>query len=114
MRRPASLFLAALLAVSFCGGCFPTVYIPRLGMERLELRLTPPDPVYTNLGGGGPIWAPPEVVTPGCCDNNCSDPCNSCGGNPSIPLQPIDPLGWWRAGDRGTQVMDPIGWVIGI
>lgn len=99
--------------MTLCSGCFPTVHLPRLGMERVEIRLTPADPTWSGPGGGGPIWAPPEVVTPGCCNHNCADPCDACA-QPSTPLQPVDPFGWLRAGDQGTQVMDPIGWVIGI
>ena len=111
MRNPSLLLLSAMLSVTLLSGCFPTVYLPRMAIERVDVRLTPADPVFTSPGGGGPIWAPPEVTTP-CCE----DPCNSCGpcGQPSTPLQPVDPFGWIRAGDRGTHVMDPIGWVIGI
>lgn len=111
MQKASSLFLTALLTMSVAGGCFPTVYLPRLQVDRVDVRLTPAEPTWSGPGGGGPIWAPPEVTTP-CCE----DPCSSCGpcGQPSTPLQPVDPFGWLRAGDQGTQVMDPIGWIIGI
>ncbi|MFP6764234.1 MAG: hypothetical protein VB858_11465, partial [Planctomycetaceae bacterium] len=102
-----SLTLAVCLATVLTG-CAQTIHLPRVGMERVAFRLRPADPVYSGPGGGGPIFAPPEVTIPRCCD-----PCSECV-QPSIPLQPIDPFGWLRAGDRGTQVVDPVGWMIGI
>ena len=64
MRNPSLLILSAMLSVTLLSGCFPTVYLPRMAIERVDVRLTPADPVFTSPGGGGPIWAPPEVTTP--------------------------------------------------
>ena len=95
-------------------GCFPTVYLPKFGFDRLEVPLRPAEPVFAGQGSSGPIWGTPEVSNVGnCCP---TDPCNPCGGccPPGHPLQPIDPFGWLRAGDQGSQVIDPIGWVFGL
>jgi len=89
-------------------GCFPTLYVPKLGYDRIELRLTPADPVFTGPGGSGPIFSLPAVQSGGCCESECGGCC------PSSPLQPIDPFGWLRYGNQGTHEVDPVGWILGI
>ena len=110
MTRNARFIRCLLLlsCVTFLSGCFPTFYLPKLGYERLEIKLSPPDPVLSGPGGVGPIWATPEVTGP----NGCT-PCGTCCP-PGNPLQPIDPFGWLKHGSMGTQEIDPIGWVFGI
>jgi hypothetical protein len=100
--------LILLSCATFLSGCFPTVYLPKLGYERLEIKLSPPDPILSGPGGVGPIWATPEVTSPSGCN-----PCGTCCP-PGNPLQPIDPFGWLKHGSMGTQEVDPIGWVFGI
>lgn len=106
--QTSTFLLLTVILTTVPTGCAHTVHLPRVALERVDYRLRPADPVYCGPGGGGPVFAPPEVTNPRSCD-----PCSQCV-QPSMPLQPVDPLGWLRAGDRGTQVVDPIGWMIGI
>lgn len=99
----SSILLAS--CVTLLSGCFPTLYMPKFGFERIEINITPADPVMLGPGGAGPIWSTPEVSSPSGCN-----PCCPPGG----PLQPIDPFGWIRHGSMGTQEIDPLGWVFGI
>ena len=98
-------WVVLLSCVTLLSGCTTPLYLPRLGLERIELPLKPPDPVMTNPGGAGPIWATPSVSAPRGCDPCCP---------PGHPVQPIDPFGWIRFGSMGTQEIDPLGWVFGI
>lgn len=111
---PRSIFYLAVPGVllALTSGCM-TMYLPKVNLHPVEMRLTPSAPVFCGPGGVGPIWSPPEVTTPGCCRRSC-DPCQPgpcCEGN---PLQPIDPFGWLKSGSMGTQVVDPVGWVFGL
>lgn len=109
MNRTRRFFCFAMLSsVTLLSGCFPTLYVPKLGIERIELKLTPGDPVLTGPGGAGPLWSVPEVSSPAGCN-----PCGTCCP-PGNPLQPVDPFGWIRFGSMGTQEIDPVGWVLGI
>lgn len=102
------IFCLLLLGATGLSGCASTMYIPKLGFERLEMKLTPSDPVLSREGGVGPIWSTPEVTSPAGCN-----PCGTCCP-PGNPLQPIDPFGWLKYGSMGSQEVDPFGWVFGI
>ncbi len=118
MIRRAARCLLFVSSLSLLSGCCPRVYIPKIGFQRIDVKLCPADPVFVGCGGAGPIWAPPEVTSP--CRVVPEDPCNPCdpcrsGCNPpTLPLQPVDPFGWIGHGSMGTQEIDPIGWVFGI
>ncbi len=112
MRKPGAIQRLLLLPAVLClSGCWPTLYVPKLQMQRIEVKLHPGDPVFSGPGGAGPIWSVPEVTMPGC--GSCGS-CESGCCPPSTPHQPIDPFGWMRSGSAGTHVVDPVGWMIGI
>lgn len=109
-RAAGTIVLFSLLLP--LGGCAHSICVPKIKfqVESLSMPLLPGDPVFVGPGGSGPIWSPPEVISPG---GGCCDPCGSCC-NPTVPLEPFDPFGWLRVGSQGTQEIDPVGWVFGI
>lgn len=109
--RPAKS-AAVLIAMFGLSGCAYPIRVPKLGLQykSVSLPLLPGDPVFVGPGGSGPVWSPPEVVSPG---SGCGDACGSCC-NPTLPLEPFDPFGWLRVGSQGTQEIDPVGWLFGL
>lgn len=100
-----SLFLSVAAGLTGCAG--PTL-MPTLKFERIDYP-TLPDPIFAGPGGVGPIFNEPHIVTSGGCKNSCEGCCP-----PSRPVQPIDPFGWLKSGSQGSQIVDPLGWIIGI
>ena len=102
------VFLSLLLPLS---GCVHSICVPKITfhVESVTMPLLPGDPVFVGPASNGPIWSPPEVISP----SGCCVPCGSCC-NPTVPLEPIDPFGWLTTGAMGSPKIDPIGWVFGI
>lgn len=103
------VLLSMLLPLS---GCVQSICVPKITfhVDSVSLPLLPGDPVFVGPGSSGPIWSPPEVISPSA--GGC-DPCGPCS-NPTVPLEPFDPFGWLRIGSLGTQQIDPVGWIFGI
>lgn len=111
MVKRAARVIALVLALGISSGCVHSIRVPKVTfhVESMSLPVLPGDPVFVGPGSSGPVWSPPEVISP----SACGDPCGSCCG-PSTPLEPFDPFGWLRVGDLGTQQIDPVGWIFGI
>ena len=101
-------FFSLLLPLS---GCAQSICLPKVTfqVDPVSIPLLPGDPVFVGPSSNGPIWSPPEVISP----SGCCDPCGSCW-NPTVPLEPFDPFGWLTTGAMGSPKIDPIGWVFGI
>lgn len=101
-------FISLLLPLS---GCVQSICVPKVTfqVDPVSIPLLPGDPVFVGPSSNGPIWSPPEVISP----SGCCDPCGSCC-NPTVPLEPFDPFGWLTTGAMGSPKIDPIGWVLGI
>ena len=110
MLRGAVYFSLLMSVAAGLSGCLsgPQLILPRLKLEKIDCPQLP-DPVFSGPGGVGPIFNEPHIVTSGGCGNSCGNCCP-----PSRPVQPIDPFGWLRSGSQGSQIVDPLGWIIGI
>ena len=102
--RAIALF-SLLLPLS---GCVQSICVPKISVQvdPISVPILPGDPVFVGPSSNGPIWSPPEVISPG-------GACGSCC-NPSVPLEPFDPFGWLTTGAMGSPKIDPVGWVFGI
>jgi hypothetical protein len=109
VRRAVIIRLVLLGTIVGAGGCFPTIYVPKVQVDRIALKPLLKDPVYAGPGGIGPIFSMPKINYPG----KCCPPCGDCCA-PSSPLQPVDPFGWLKSGSMGSQEIDPVGWVFGL
>ncbi len=109
LRRVVYFSLMLSLTAGLTGCCSgPSLILPRLKLEKIDCPQLP-DPVFAGPGGVGPIFNEPHIITGG----GCKKPCESCCP-PSRPVQPIDPFGWLQSGTQGSQIVDPLGWIIGI